>query len=361
LRIDHILGFFRIWQIPLDQIEGTMGMFNPRKPYSREELSSYGFYGDLSRFILPYITELNLTKIFGQDGENYKSIFFELDQEGRVRFRNEFNTQKKIHEFISRNKNLAKFEKDLFLLVSEVLLLEEPSSNGQYFNPRITLSTTSSYNELDDSLKSKLTVLYNDYYFHRHDEFWKEQALRKLPAILDASDMLICGEDLGMIPNSVPGVMKAMNIISLEIQRMPKGNNRFGQVSEYPYFSVCSPSCHDMSTIRGWWEADHENAKEFYYNYLGFNGLTPKKCSPEIVEAIIEDHLASPSLFAIFPIQDLIALDQRLSKEDAFSEQINEPSNPKHYWRYRCHLTTEDLLKAIPLNQKIHSLVSKHR
>jgi 4-alpha-glucanotransferase len=181
-----------------------------------------------------------------------------------------------------------------------------------------------------------------------------------LPALLDASDMLICGEDLGMIPATVPGVMKELNIISLEIQRMPKGNTRFGMVGNYPYFSVCSPSCHDMSTIRGWWEADHDMAKDFYYNYLKWYGLAPMECSPEIVQSIIEDHLASPSILAIFPIQDLVGMDYDLRKKDAASEQINEPSNPRHYWRFRFHLTMEQLLKEDNLNNRIHTLVNKY-
>ena len=203
--------------------------------------------------------------------------------------------------------------------------------------------------------------LYNDYFFSRHDEYWKQQALSKLPAILDASQRLICGEDLGMIPNSVPKVMSEMNIISLEIQRMPKENVRFGNVSSYPYFSVCSPSCHDMSTIRGWWESDFQNASEYYHNYLKWPGIVPQNCTSEIVTAIVEDHLASPSMLAIFPIQDLIAMDEEIRKKNASSEQINDPSNNKHYWRFRFHLNTEDLVCLENINTKISSLVKKYR
>ncbi|MGB4959902.1 MAG: 4-alpha-glucanotransferase, partial [Saprospiraceae bacterium] len=348
MRVDHILGFFRIWFIPTSQVEGTMGMFNPRLPMSKEALDQYGITGDLSRYTTPYITEQILQATFGHEVEDIFDIFFYRNKENQISFRASFDDQKKISTFVSQNTKYKKFEQRLFNLISEVLLLVEPESEGQFFNPRITLSTTQSFQHLDDSMQERLLNLYNDYYFTRHDEYWKSQALQKLPTILDASDMLICGEDLGMIPKSVPGVMKKMNIISLEIQRMPKQNARFAQTRSYPYFSVCSPSCHDMSTIRGWWQADHENAKEYYDHYLHWYGLTPIEASPEIVQAIIEDHLASPSMWAIFPIQDLFGMDASLRKKDPFSEQINEPSNPKHYWKFRFHIDLEDMVVTKP-------------
>lgn len=360
LRIDHILGFFRIWSIPVKHVAGTMGLFNPRLPYSAEELASFGIAGDLSRYTEPFITHDYCSGVFGKDLAGIKKVFFEDASVGFYRFKAAFRSQIDIVQYLQKNPKYAGYEKDLLHLMTEVLLIEEPGSNGRFFNPRITLNTTLSFKNLDPFTQNRFTNLYNEYYFRRHDNFWKEQAMWKLPALLDASDMLICGEDLGMIPATVPGVMKELNIISLEIQRMPKGNTRFGMVGNYPYFSVCSPSCHDMSTIRGWWEADHDMAKDFYYNYLKWYGLAPMECSPEIVQSIIEDHLASPSILAIFPIQDLVGMDYDLRKKDAASEQINEPSNPRHYWRFRFHLTMEQLLKEDNLNNRIHTLVNKY-
>lgn len=358
MRIDHILGFFRIWQIPTDQVEGTMGMFNPRLPISINELANYGIYGDLTRFTKPYLTYDLLYQMFGSELEEVAEMFFSKSNDGKIFFKTSFDTQQEIRQFITQNEQYKKHEKNLLLLISDVLLLEEPNSKGQQFNPRITLNTTHSYNSLDYQTKASFDALYSDYYYKRHDEYWKQQALWKLPAILDASDMLICGEDLGMIPKAVPGVMKDMNIISLEIQRMPKGNSQFGLVQSYPYFSVCSPSCHDMSTIRGWWEGDHENAKEYYYKYLHGEGFAPIDCTPEIVQAIVLDHMKSPSMLAIFPIQDLVGMMGHLRKNNAASEQINEPSNPKHYWRFRFHMSVKELLAAEDLNTLISSMVA---
>lgn len=360
LRIDHILGFFRIWQIPTDQVMGTMGLFNPRLPVSRMDLQKYGITGDLTPFITPWLTEDLLTGTFGSDTGEIFDTFFQRDNNGKIIFKTRLNTQLKIRKYLSRHNKFADYEPQLFNLLSEVLLLDEPDSKGRYFNPRITLKTTFAFHQLDQYTATSFENLYNDYFFTRHTEFWRKQALWKLPALLDASDMLICGEDLGMIPDSVPGVMRDMNILSLEIQRMPKGNSKYGMVNQYPYFSVCSPSVHDMSTIRGWWEADHNMAKDFYYNYLHRHGLPPMECTTDIVEEIIGDHLASPSMLAIFPIQDLIGIDNDLRNPVASSEQINEPSNPHHYWKFRFHLTLEKLLASTELNSKIRELNAKN-
>lgn len=360
LRIDHILGFFRIWAIPQNQIYGTMGLFNPRKPFSREELARSGFRGNLDRYTKPFITEEMLAHDFGDDAETVKQIYFNYNAHERLEFKDQFPDQRSLLKYIEENQHETWKDK-LLMLMTEIIFIEEEGERDSMFNPRITVSSTRSFEELGDYEKSMVHYLYNDYYFNRHNDFWKEQAYWKLPALLDASNMLICGEDLGMIPKSVPEVMKNLNIMSLEIQRMPKSGGRFGHVPSYPYFCVCSPSCHDMSTIRGWWESDYEMAKEFYYHYLRAGGEAPRECTPEIVQVVIEDHLASPSMLAIFPIQDLLGMDAVKRRKIAIEEQINEPSNPRHYWKYRFHIPIEELVNYDKFNKKIRDLVAKHR
>jgi len=360
MRIDHILGFFRIWQIPTNQIAGTLGLFNPRLPFTIEELKQYGIHGKIERFTKPFITSDLIFHHFANH-QDVVETFFDAGEDSMYYFKSQFGNQLALQNEIDKNQTYKPFEKVLLQLMSEVLLIEESGSEGTLFNPRITVSTTFSFKCLDQQNKQAVQNLYNDYFFNRHDQYWKNQALWKLPALLDASDMLICGEDLGMIPKSVPSVMKDLNIIALEIQRMPKGDATFGQVQEYPYFSVCSPSCHDMSTIRGWWEGNHILAKDYYYNYMFGYGLTPMECEPRIVQFMVQDHLASKSILAIFPIQDLIGIDKNLRNKDASAEQINEPSNPKHYWRFRFHLNVEDLLAQREFNRGLKKMVTEHR
>jgi 4-alpha-glucanotransferase len=359
MRVDHILGFFRIWQVPLNQVQGTLGLFNPRLPFTAEELANFGISGDLSLFTKPFINDELLNLLFGNQKNEVIQVFLNKEQNGRWAFKSSFDCQQKVRTFISHNPSYAPLEKGLYQLHSEVLLLKEDKNHTVVYNPRITLYKTFIFRQLDPGLQERFTNLHNHYFYARHDAFWKEQALWKLPSLLDASDMLICGEDLGMIPASVPDVMNQMNIMSLEIQRMPKGNNRFGLVNQYPYFSVCSPSCHDMSTIRGWWESDYATANAFWHDYMGRAGEAPASCSGEIVRQVVTDHLHSPSMLAIFPIQDIIGMNESLRKEDALSEQINDPSNPKQYWKFRFHLTIESLLENKDFNKAISKMVKE--
>ncbi len=361
LRIDHILGFFRIWEISNQQVVGTMGLFNPRLPYSRQELAAFGLRGDLERYTRPYIRGHFLEKIFGGDADYVRRTFLDESVFSIFSLKAFVDTQAKIRDVFSQKKYAAKkhLEKPLMKLVGEVLLLEEPAQQGLAFNPRITLNTTYSYRELSEQEKKIFDHLYNEYYYNRHDEFWRRQAVWKLPVLLEATNMLICGEDLGMIPKTVPGVMKDLNILSLEIQRMPKGATEFGWPEKYPYSSVCSPSSHDMSTIRGWWESDSERSQRFFQNSLHGKGAAPRECTPGIVEAVNVQHLRSPSMWAIFPIQDLVGMDANLRRPDAASEQINDPAITPHYWRFRFHLTVEKMLAADGLNQRIRKMLAE--
>lgn len=360
LRIDHILGFFRIWAIPVEYSSGTMGLFNPRIPMHIDELRHFGLHESIDRLTRPFITDDLLRHIFG-DNIEITSEFFDTLGDGMLSFKTAFNNQEKLRLHLQKNPAFLDYEAKLLKLQTEVIFISEPDRPETHFNPRITLQKTFSFQCLPPSQQEAVNRIYNYYYYERHNVFWKDQALWKLPAILDASNMLICGEDLGMIPETVPEVMRQMNIMSLEIQRMPKGSGRFGEVRKYPYFSVCSPSCHDMSTIRGWWESDHDMAKDFYNNYMHGSGLTPMECNPQIVQYIVEDHLASPSMLAIFPIQDLLALDEKLRYSNAREEQINEPANPKHYWKYRLHINLEELLQQKEYNEYLRHLISYYR
>jgi 4-alpha-glucanotransferase len=171
--------------------------------------------------------------------------------------------------------------------------------------------------------------------------------------------MLICGEDLGMVPECVPDVMKQMGMLSLEIQRMPKDPKKaFFHPSDAPYLSVVTPSTHDMSTIRGWWEEDRGVTQRFFNNELGQYGGAPYFCEPSIVKAIIWQHLYSPAMWSIFQIQELLGMSQTLRRENPQDERINVPANPKHYWRYRMHFSLEQLMKEDEFNEALKDMIA---
>ncbi|MEO1655779.1 MAG: 4-alpha-glucanotransferase, partial [Bacteroidota bacterium] len=249
----------------------------------------------------------------------------------------------------------------LFQLISNRLFFKDKDPNQPAYHPRIKMQETYSYQQLDESTRSALYHLYNDYFYHRQESFWKEKALQKLPAIKAATQMLICGEDLGMVPDSVPGVMRDLSILSLEIQRMSKNiQTEFLQEADISYWSVCSPSTHDMSPIRAWWEEmDPPQRQRFYNQELGFRGRAPQTCESYIAIQMLYQHLDWPSIWAIFPLQDLLAINDSLRRSNPEEERINVPSNPQHYWRYRMHLQIEDLLEAQDFNAHIQEMLAE--
>ena len=286
-RIDHILGFFRIWQIPLWSKSGLDGYFSPALPYAASELEGQGFYvGDTELFI------------------------------------------------------------------------EDPHQLG-YYHPKIGAKKTHAYSILDAYRRSAYDKLYTDFFYYRHNQFWKEKAMQKLPALLDSTGMLACGEDLGMIPATVPQVMSDLRILSLEIQRMPKSvEETFAHPCNYPYLSVCTTSTHDMNPVRAWWEEDREVTQQFWNMLLGNHGAAPQFCEPWICRQILEQHLWSPAMLTVLPLQDWLSMDGALRRENPHDERINVPANPRHYWRYRMHMTLEDLASQKEFNDTLTSMIA---
>jgi 4-alpha-glucanotransferase len=365
-RIDHILGFFRIWEIPASQVEGLLGYFNPSLPFYRDELQSRGIWFDEHRLCKPYIREHFLYERFGDLTEEIKYNYLEEYAPGCYNLREEYNTQSKIEQRLvvepdaspwMRNR-IERMIQGLNSLVAEVLFLPAPGTEGNGFFPRNALHFTRSYQELDGHTKHAINQVYLEYFYQRNEEFWRGKAMTKLPVIKKATNMLLCGEDLGMVPACVPSVMNELGILSLEVQRMPKDIKvTFGHPAAYPYLSVATPSSHDTSTIRGWWEEDPARSQKFYYEILGNHGPSPYFCEPDIVRQIIVQHLYSPSMWAVFPIQDLLGMDGKIRLQDAREERINNPGNPNHYWRYRLHLNIEDLLSLDGFNDSLREMI----
>ena len=286
-RIDHILGFFRIWEIPLWTKSGLNGYFNPALPFPAHELQAQGF--DVNDF-------------------------------------------------------------DLFL--------QDPRQEGHY-HPKIGAKQTQSYYILDAYRRASFDRLYDDFFYRRNNEFWKDKAMQKLPALLDSTGMLACGEDLGMIPATVPQVMSDLRILSLEIQRMPKSvEETFAHPANYPYLSVCTTSTHDMNPIRAWWEEDRKVTNDFWHMILNNHGDAPLFCEPWICRQILEQHVWSPAMLTILPLQDWLSMDENLRREDPHSERINVPANSRHYWRYRMHLTLEQLADAREFNETLAEMIA---
>ncbi len=363
-RIDHILGFFRIWSSPAHAVEGILGYFVPAIPIQAAEFRQRGIAFDRDRFVKPFLIDDVLQDVFGAEAERVKGEFLVADATGRLSLKPEFNTQQKVERHFAGLDSCEvnrKLKEGLFDLISNVILFEIEGSQGSEFHFRFAMEDTQSFKHLDLQTQAKLKALYVDYFYRRQDEMWMRDGRQKLPALKRVTNMLICGEDLGMVPPCVPQLMKELGLLSLEIQRMPKEMHReFSRPAEAPYLSVVTPSTHDMSTIRGWWEEDRKTTQKFYQQELKRPGEAPIHCEPWINLAIVRQHLASPAMWSIFQLQDLLGIDEELRRQDVVAERINVPANPKTYWRYRMHLTLEELLQADGFNNLLIGHVTQN-
>ena len=342
-RIDHILGFFRIWEIPLSAVHGLLGHFSPALPYSVDEIRWKGFYFDERHVTTPCMWEGDARSLFG---DSYQEAFdnYLYSEHGMCYLRGEFATQRQIEDHFQGNGNQDLKEK-LLLFCDEVLFIRDKRQPDR-FHPRITPYYSKRFLSLSDDQKYAFSQLYEDFYFRRHNDFWKHESLKKLPELLHATGMLACGEDLGMIPACVPDVMNQLQILSLEIERMPKDPHQtFGQLYNVPYLSVCTTSTHDMSPIRLWWTENGAMTQRYYNEVLWKYGASPGESTPELCEQILKNHLNSPAMLVILPLQDWMSIDWEWCKRPAYEERINVPSNPNHYWRYRMQWNIEKLME----------------
>ena len=358
-RIDHILGFFRIWEIPMHAVHGLLGQFIPSIPMSREEIESYGL-PFREKYLIPYIHESFLGQVFGPHTDYVKQTFLlPAETPGVYHMKPEFTTQREVESFFAgkNDENSLWIRDGLYTLISDVLFVPDTKEKDKY-HPRIGIQRDFIFRSLNEQEQNAFNRLYDQYYYHRHNEFWRQQAMKKLPQLTQSTRMLVCGEDLGMIPDCVSSVMNDLRILSLEIQRMPKNPmHEFGYLNEYPYRSVCTISTHDMSTLRGWWEEDYLQTQRYYNTMLGHYGTAPTVATPELCEEVVRNHLKSNSILCILSLQDWLSIDGKWRNPNVQEERINVPANPRNYWRYRMHLTLEQLMKAEELNDKIRELI----
>ena len=358
-RIDHVLGFFRIWEIPVEAVHGLLGQFAPSLGMSREEIESYGLTFHEDQFTKPFISDWILERVFRDRAEEVKQRFLNHTHDDIYELRPEVDTQRKVEAvFAGKTAESDIWLRDgLYALISNVLFVRD-RKDANKFHPRISAQFDFTYEALYDSDKEVFNRIYNDYYYRRNNQFWYREAMKKLPRLVEATRMLVCAEDLGMVPDCVPWVMNNLKILSLELQSMPKDPHvRFGYLNNNPYRSVCTISSHDMPTLRQWWDEDYERTQAYYNSMLYRGGAAPHPLPGWLARDIISRHLMSPSMLCILSIQDWLAIDEKLRLADQNAERINIPANPKHYWRYRMHVSIEDLMQNTDFRENLTELV----
>lgn len=358
-RIDHVLGFFRIWAIPTTCVHGLLGQFAPSLGMTREEIEGYGLHFQEELFTTPFIARWVVDRVFGIHADEVVEKYLDHKHDDIFALKPEYDTERKIEAVFKGKDSMDDVwvRDGLYALVSDVLFVRDDNDPNK-FHPRITAQLNFMYEALYDSDKEKFNRLYNDYYYRRNNNFWYNEAMKKLPVLVQATRMQVCAEDLGMVPDCVAWVMDQLRILSMELQQMPKDPKvKFGILSRNPYRSVCTLSTHDMPTLRQWWDEDYERTQVYYSSMLYRGGAAPHPLPGWLARDIIANQLTCPSMLCILSLQDWLALDEKLRLPDADAERINIPANPRHYWRYRMHIDIEDLIADKEYNDAIKELV----
>lgn len=353
VRIDHVLGFFRIWSIPLHAVDGIFGRFMPVHPLFPYDFEMAGLNFNADRLAKPWITDEILIIAFGNDASWVKETLLD-----GFSFKAEFDTQRKLLSYFEKHEHNKHLLPGLLNLLTNIILLRD-ETNANQFHFRIDMQSTSSFKSLSGHEQHLLDKLYHKYFFETQNGLWHREAQGKLDAIQKSTEMIICAEDLGMVPEMVEEVLKTREILALQVQRMPKAaSEKYADPGKAPYLSVVTPSTHDMSTIREWWEEDPPNSGLFYRQNLGLSGEVPFYCEPWICRKIIEQHMHSPAMWSVFLLQDLMAMSASLRRENPREERINLPADPNHYWNYRMHLKIEELQSDEDFTASLHELVA---
>ena len=363
IRIDHVLGFFRIWEIPEDAVFGVLGHFSPALPMTVGEIEYFGLSFRKKLFTKPFINDRILDRLFGMHAPYVRENFLVLRAYGLYDLKTEYNTQKKVRDaFEGRGDENSLWIRDgLYRLISGVLFLEDPQQPEMY-HPRIGVLQEPVFESLSAEDKDAFMRLYNNYYYQRHNLFWGDQAMYRLSEVFGETRMLCCAEDLGMLPDCVAPVLDALRILTLEIQSMPKQSGyEFTHLDGNPYRSVATFSTHDMPPLRLWWEENPERTQRFYVTMLQKQGRAPEHLPAHLAEEIIARHLYCPSMLCILSLQDWLAMDGELRSKHPREERINVPSDAYNHWKYRMHLTIDELLKADKYNNKVRTMITRSK
>ncbi len=362
-RIDHVLAFFRVWEIPSEAVSGLLGHFSPSLPLTVDEIEYFGLPFRKELYTRPFINDRQLDRLFGVHAQYVRDHFLVSKAYNLYDLKAEYATQQQVDAlFADRHDENSLWIRDgLMRLISNVLFVEDAHDSDMY-HPRIGALKEPVFEVLNDEEKDAYMRLYNNYFYQRHSFFWGHQALKRLPAIMEGCRMLPCAEDLGMLPDCVEPVLDQLRILTLEVQQMPKQQGfEFAHLDANPIRSVCTITTHDMPTLRLWWQENPERRQRFYVTMLQKEGRAPEQLPAHLAEEIIARHLYCPSMLCLLSLQDWLSMDGELRSKHPQDERINTPSDVYNRWQYRMHLTIEELLASERFNNKVKTMISRSK
>ena len=363
LRIDHVLGYFRIWEIPAEAVDGVLGHFSPSLPLTVDEIEYFGLPFRKELYTRPFINDRIIDRLFGIHAAYVRDNYLVRKAYNLYDLKEQYSTQRQVAEAFSgrRDENSLWIRDGLMRLVANVLFVEDPRQ-AEMYHPRVGATQEPVFEALTSEEKDAYLRLYNNYYYQRHSFYWGQQALKRLPAIMGDSRMLFCAEDLGMLPDCVEPVLDQLRILTLEIQQMPKQQGfEYAHLEANPVRSVCTISTHDMAPLRQWWQEQPERRQRYYVTMLQKEGRAPEQLPAHLAEEIIARHLYCPSMLCILQLQDWLSMDSELRSKNPQQERINTPSDPYNRWQYRMHVTIEQLIAAERFNRKLKTMIQRSR
>lgn len=363
LRIDHVLGFFRVWEIPDENIDGLRGHFSPSIPLTDSEIAYYGLTFHKDMYTRPVINDRIVDSIFGIHANYVREQYLVHKAYDLYDLKPECDTQKKIHQlFGGRNDESSLWIRDgLCRLTSNVLFVKD-NRNPSLYHPRVNAFNTTAYKMLSAEDRDAFMRLYNNYFYERHNGLWEFTGRQRLSMFLNNSNMLPCAEDLGTTPPCVAQVLEQLRIPSLEIQTMPKHHDiDFAHLEANPYLSLATITTHDMEPLRLWWQDNQQRAQHYYAEMLQKEGRAPEQLTTVLAEEIIARHLYSPSMMCVISMQDWLSFDSELRSRNPRSERINTPGDCYNRWQYRMHITIERLLEETRYNDKVKTMIRRSK
>lgn len=363
VRLDHVLAYFRIWEIPTTAVSPQLGHFSPSLPLTAAEIEYFGLPFRRELLTQPFVNDRILDRLFGIHAPFVRDNFLLPKAYGLYAVKADYDTQRKVQShFCGRSdENSLWIREGMCQLLSNVLFVEDDQQEAMY-HPRVMAFQQPVFDALTADEKEAYMRLYNHYFYQRHSQFWGDGAMHRLDNVMGSTRMLVCAEDLGQLPPCVAPVLDAHRILSLELQTLPKQSGfEFVHLDANPVRSVATIETHDMPTLRQWWEERPDRTQRYYATMLQKQGHAPDRLPPHLAEEIVARHLYSPSMLCMLSIQDWLAIDGELREKTARNERINQPADPYNRWQYRMPVTIEQLLEANKYNAKLKTMITRSK